>query len=240
MRLFICGISGRMGSALCAEAIADGHVIAGGLDVKGGMFPVFSSADEVTTEFDVLVDFSSPSLLPEVIKLIGRTHKPAVICTTGLCASDIEALRRTARISPVFYSENVSRGIGVVSSLVRRAATELADSDVEIIEAHHRNKKDSPSGTAKLLAREICSVRNDLTPIFNRDGKRNPDEIGISSVRGGTICGEHEVIFAGDDEAVIVKHVAYSRKVFARGAIEAALFVIKKESGFYSLSDLYE
>ena len=113
MRLFICGISGRMGSALCAEAIADGHVIAGGLDAKGGMFPVFSSADEVTTEFDVLVDFSSPSLLPEVIKLIGRTHKPAVICTTGLSASDIEALRKTARISPVFYSENVSRGIGV-------------------------------------------------------------------------------------------------------------------------------
>lgn len=239
MRIFICGISGRMGSALCAEAIACGHSVAGGIDEKPNMFPVFLTADKVRCNFDAIIDFSSPSLLPETMKLIAQTRRPAVICTTGLSDDDCDALRGLAAYSPVFRSGNVSRGIGVASLLVRVAAEKLRDFDAEIVETHHRTKADAPSGTAKLLAGEIVKARHDLTPVFNRDGKRKPNEIGIASVRGGTICGEHEVVFAGDDETLIIRHVACSRRVFARGALDAAEFLLTKKTGLYSLDDLY-
>lgn len=240
MRIFVCGISGRMGTTLCAEAIACGHTIAGGLDIKPSMFPTFGSSDEVDADFDVIIDFSSSAAFPEVIKLAERTHRPAVICTTGLSENDRNAMREISLFSPVFYSENVSLGIGVVTALVRQAAVSLGQSfDVEITEAHHRGKLDSPSGTAKLIANEIREVRPELGVVFNRNGKRQQNEIGITSVRGGTICGEHEIIFAGDDEVLTIKHSAYSRKVFAQGALKAAKFINDKKSGFYTLSDLF-
>lgn len=241
MRIFICGISGRMGTVLCAEAIACGISITGGIDVKQSMFSTFSAAGQVNVDFDVIIDFSAPSAFLEVIKLVEKTRRPAVVCTTGLSDDDKEKIREVSRSSPVFYSENVSFGVGAMIALARRAATLLCKNyDIEIIESHHRNKLDSPFGTAKLIADEICKARPDLNAVFNRNGKRNKSEVGIASIRGGTICGQHEIVFAGDDEILTIKHEAFSRKVFARGAIEAAKFISDKTSGFYTYSDLYK
>ncbi len=239
MRVFVCGISGRMGNAVCAEAIARGHEVVGGLDGRESVFTTFSSAESVDVDFDVLIDFSSPSLFPEVAKLVARTRRPAVVCTTALGDEKLRTLKAAAEFSPIFYSENVSRGVTVAAALSESAAKSLGEEfDVELVEAHHRKKSDSPSGTANLLVNAIKRARPDLVPAFLRSSARKPNEIGVFSVRGGTIYGEHEVIFAGDDEILTIKHCALGRSVFARGALNAASFLLSKERGFYTSRDL--
>ncbi len=246
MDILLCGAGGRMGAAVAAAAREAGHLIVAGIDPNPAAispFPVFSSPEECTVQADVIVDFSHHSALPGLLRYATAHGTPAVICTTGHTGEETEKLHRSAEKIPVFYSRNMSLGINLLMSLCRRAAAALGtDFDVEIVEKHHRNKLDAPSGTALMLADAVAGADREPHPlVFDRTGRRTVrprGEIGISSVRGGSIVGEHEVIFAGRDEVITLSHSAASREVFATGALRAAAFLIGKPAGLYDMDDL--
>lgn len=235
-----------MGAAVVAAATGAGHRIAAGIDPNPAAtspFPVFAAPEECTVQADVIIDFSHHSALPALLEFAEERHLPAVICTTGHTEEELARLARAAERIPVFYSRNMSLGINLLMALCRRAAAALGtDFDVEIVEKHHRNKLDAPSGTALMLADAVASADEEphlLT--FDRTARRavRPrGEIGISSVRGGSIVGEHEVIFAGKDEVISLSHTAMSREVFATGALRAAAFLVGKPAGRYDMDDL--
>lgn len=235
-----------MGAAVVAAATGAGHRIAAGIDQNPAAtspFPVFAAPEECTVQADVIIDFSHHSALPALLEFAEERHLPAVICTTGHTEEELAHLARAAERIPVFYSRNMSLGINLLMALCRRAAAALGtDFDVEIVEKHHRNKLDAPSGTALMLADAVASADEEPHPLtFDRTARRavRPrGEIGISSVRGGSIVGEHEVIFAGKDEVITLSHAAMSREVFATGALRAAAFLIGKPAGRYDMDDL--
>lgn len=247
-KIVILGINGRMGKALC-ELIAqrtDCEVVAG-IDTKTTSsfpFPIFENAEDLTVSADVLIDFSHPDATIKALEACKMKKLACVICTTGLPSSTLSLLKETANEVPVFYSANMSLGINLLISLAKQAASLLPNFDIEIIEKHHRNKLDAPSGTALMIADAINTVEN---PPYDYQYNRQPlrqirptNEIGIHAVRGGTIVGEHEVIFAGPDEVVTLSHSAGSRNVFANGAIEAAVYLQKCKPGLFSMQDLIE
>lgn len=246
MDILLCGAGGRMGAAVAAAAREAGHLIVAGIDPNPAAtspFPIFAAPEEATVRADVIVDFSHHSALPGLLEYAEAHGVPAVICTTGHTAGETERLHRAAERIPLFYSRNMSLGINLLMALCRRAAAALGtDFDVEIVEKHHRNKLDAPSGTALMLAGAITEADSEPHPlVFDRTGRRTVrprGEIGISSVRGGSIVGEHEVIFAGKDEVITLSHSAASREVFATGALRAAEFLIGKPAGLYSMDDL--
>ena len=246
MDILLCGAGGRMGAAVAAAANETGHRIAAGIDPNPAAtspFPVFSSPEECTVQADVIIDFSHHSALPALLDFAEARHIPAVICTTGHTEEELSRLARAAERIPVFYSRNMSLGINLLMALCRRAAAALGtDFDVEIVEKHHRNKLDAPSGTALMLADAVASADEEPHPLtFDRTARRavRPrGEIGISSVRGGSIVGEHEVIFAGKDEVLTLTHTATSREVFATGALRAAAFLAGKPAGLYDMNNL--
>ncbi len=235
-----------MGAAVVAAATGAGHRIAAGIDPNPAAtspFPVFATPEECTVQADVMIDFSHHSALPALLEFAEERHLPAVICTTGHTEEELARLTRAAERIPVFYSRNMSLGINLLMALCRRAAAALGtDFDVEIVEKHHRNKLDAPSGTALMLADAVASADEEPHPLtFDRTARRavRPSgEIGISSVRGGSIVGEHEVIFAGKDEVITLSHAAMSREVFATGALRAAAFLVGKSAGRYDMDDL--
>ena len=246
MDILLCGAGGRMGAAVVAAATGAGHRIAAGIDPNPAAtspFPVFATPEECTVQADVMIDFSHHSALPALLEFAEERHLPAVICTTGHTEEELARLTRAAERIPVFYSRNMSLGINLLMALCRRAAAALGtDFDVEIVEKHHRNKLDAPSGTALMLADAVASADEEPHPLtFDRTARRavRPSgEIGISSVRGGSIVGEHEVIFAGKDEVITLSHAAMSREVFATGALRAAAFLVGKSAGRYDMDDL--
>ncbi len=229
----------------CADARNDVQITAG-LDVpddgKCG-FPVFTDAKQVNVPFDVIIDFSHPSALNGVLELALSRKIPAVIATTGLNDDHRELIKNASKAIPVFFTANMSLGVNLISELSKKAAEILgSDFDIEIVEAHHNQKLDAPSGTALLLA-ESVKEGLDFEPVFeyNRHAKREKrkhEEIGIHSIRGGTIVGEHQVIFAGNDEIVTISHSARSKSVFATGSVNAALFIARQEPGLYSMKDM--
>lgn len=229
----------------CADARNDVEITAG-LDVhddgKCG-FPVFSDAKQVNVPFDVIIDFSHPSALNGVLELALSRKIPAVIATTGLNDDHRELIKNASKAIPVFFTANMSLGVNLISELSKKAAEILgSDFDIEIVEAHHNQKLDAPSGTALLLA-ESVKEGLDFEPVFeyNRHAKREKrkhEEIGIHSIRGGTIVGEHQVIFAGNDEIVTISHSARSKSVFATGSVNAALFIARQAPGLYSMKDM--
>lgn len=236
-----------MGKAItsCAEARNDCEIVCG-IDVTEGeaAFPVFSSFDKIeNTDADVIIDFSHPSVLEELLKYAAEKKTPAVIATTGLSEQQIESIKETAKTVPLFFSANMSIGVSLVSELAKKAAKVLGGSfDIEIVEAHHNQKIDAPSGTALMLADSISEAL-DEKPVYEFDRhskrmKRNKNEIGIHAVRGGTIVGEHEIIFAGTDEVIKISHSAYSKQLFAAGSVNAGIFLKGKPAGFYSMKDL--
>lgn len=235
-----------MGAAVVAAATGAGHRIAAGIDPNPAAtspFPVFAAPEECTVQADVIIDFSHHSALPALLEFAEERHLPAVICTTGHTEEELARLARAAERIPVFYSRNMSLGINLLMALCRRAGKALGtDFDVEIVEKHHRNKLDAPSGTALMLADAVASADEEPHPLtFDRTARRavRPrGEIGISSVRGGSIVGEHEVIFAGKDEVITLSHAAMSREVFATGALRAAAFLVGKSAGRYDMDDL--
>lgn len=248
LKILISGCNGHMGNvvtALCREA-ADVEIVAG-FDLMGQGkedFPVLSNPAEFQGKADALIDFSSPAALPALLELGTRKQIPLVLATTGYDAGQLSAIDEAAKLIPIFRTGNFSLGINVLMQLVTKAAAALGeDFDVEIVERHHRRKVDAPSGTALMLAGSAAKGMS-FTPeyIFERQSVRRPRgkaEIGISSVRGGNIVGDHEVIFAGRDEVVELKHSAMSREVFASGALRAARFLATVEKpGLYSMDDL--
>ena len=211
-------------------------------------YPVFKSLYEIDSciidKADVIIDFSTAQAADSLLDFVEKKHIPLVMCTTGLKSRQLKKVEDISLSSPILRSANMSLGINLLTKLVAEAAKTLYDSgfDIEIIEKHHRRKLDAPSGTALLLADSIdAELNNRLGYIYDRSGRHEPrhdDEIGISSVRGGGIVGEHEVIFAGMDEVVSIKHTAFSRRIFAQGALKAAIFLLSKSNGLYSMNDV--
>lgn len=245
------GICGRMGHVLI-EMIGerqDCRVVAG-VDTaacEGLPCPVVDTPAGLSTlaqKPDVVIDFSLPQATEKLLEACAEQGLPCVVCTTGL-SDEIKAKMKDASAkTAVFYSANMSLGINLLSQLVKKAQTVLDGFDIEIVEKHHHNKVDAPSGTALMLAdaaNEAAGGRYHY--VYDRHDarqKRDPDELGIHAVRGGSIVGEHEVIFAGPDEVINLSHMAYSRRVFASGAVAAALYVAGKGPGLYDMNDMLE
>ena len=246
--ILIQGIQGRMGRVLC-DLIAqrqDCRVV-GGIDrtAVDGPVPVVTSFADLKVKADVLIDFSSPEATRAAIAYCKEAKLPCVICTTGLTEEDTAALRQLSETVPVFKSANMSMGINLLAELAQRAAKLLGlDYDIEIIEKHHHNKVDAPSGTALMLADAICDASDEeYHYVYDRHAvrqMRDPHEIGMHSIRGGSIVGEHEVLFCGPDEVITLSHSAASRSVFANGAINAAVFLADQKPGMYTMHELLE
>lgn len=217
-----------------------------GVDVNGSAkkeYPVFSRPSEINCEADVLIDFSNPSLLSPLLEFGLARKMPLVICTTGYSEEQTAQIRKASESIPVFYSGNMSLGVNLVIELAKKAAAVLGDQfDIEIIEKHHNQKLDAPSGTALMIADAISEVRDGKTNyVYDRHSqrkKREKSEIGIHSIRGGSIVGEHEVLFAGPGEVISISHSAQSKEIFATGSINAALFLAGKPAGLYRMADL--
>ena len=247
--IVIQGIGGRMGHVLC-DMIAqreDCRVIAG-IDLKDGDqngIPVYDSLEKLDGKGDVVIDFSSPAAVEKALPYCEAHKLPIVVCTTGLSEELQLKVVQLSRTVPVFKSANMSMGINVLSELCKRASAILgANYDIEIVEQHHHNKLDAPSGTAIALADVMNQAAGgDYEYVYDRSTrreKRPEKEIGISAVRGGTIVGDHDVIFAGQDEVITFSHMAYSRKLFATGAVSAARFLAGKPAGMYDMSRVIE
>ena len=247
-KIIISGCNGHMGRVVSALCAADPQIeVVGGFDVMGSTdreFPVFSSPDQFAGQADAVVDFSSPAALDGLLDFAKATKTPLVLATTGYTPEQAAQIGAAAREVPIFRSGNMSLGINVLLELVKKAASVLGDNyDIEIVERHHRRKVDAPSGTALMIADAAASACGHETEyVFERHSVRHPrdkKEIGISAVRGGTIVGEHEIIFAGHDEVMEVKHTALSREIFAQGALEAAKFMAAVTApGMYDMSML--
>lgn len=246
IKIVLCGACGRMGKAVAAlcEGSSE-YVITAGVDVlqaPSDAFPVYAKIGDYDGDADVVIDFSHPGALPDILAYCLAGNIPAVLATTGYSDADIEKINAAAEKIPIFRSGNYSLGISVLANLTARAAAALAGFDIEIVEAHHAKKLDAPSGTALMLAEAAASARPDTQYIYDRHSvrrARDKREIGISSIRGGTIIGEHEVIFAGSNEVIKLCHSAQSREVFAVGALKAAGFVAKTAGpGLHNMDEL--
>ncbi len=249
LKILMHGAAGKMGRmiAACADRM-DGVTVACGVDVRGADdlgFPVYTSLCAVKEEFDVIIDFSHASALSSVLSFALEKRKPCVIASTGHSAAQKEELITASHELPIFFSANFSLGVNVLLAVCRRAAAALGESfDIEIVEKHHNQKVDAPSGTALMLADGIASVLEEKPEyVYTRHDRheaRGKREIGISAVRGGTIVGEHDVIFAGAQEVVTLSHTAYSREIFANGALRAAVFTADKQPGLYNMESMIE
>ena len=246
MKIILSGCNGKMGQVI-ARTVAerDGCEIVAGLDRVAdstGAFPVFATAD-IDIPADIIIDFSHPAMLQTVLTLAEGRHLPVIIATTGLSDEQLAAVRALSEKVPVFFSANMSIGVNLLSALVEKAARVLGnDFDIEIVEKHHNQKVDAPSGTALMLA-DAAKAGLSFEPhyVYDRHSmrqKREKTEIGISSVRAGTIVGEHEVIFGGRDEVITLSHLAMSKEIFAVGALNAAAVLVGKPAGLYSMKDM--
>jgi len=248
IKVIMCGCNGKMGQVISDIVKEDAEVqIVAGVDLnteeKNG-YPVFGQLSDCDKEADVLIDFSHPSLLSDVLDFSITRQIPIVLCTTGLSEEQVKEVKEASKKVAILRSANMSLGINILSKLIQEAAKVLAPAgfDMEIVEKHHNQKLDAPSGTALALADSLNEAMNhEYFYKYDRSAeraKRNGKEIGISAVRGGTIVGEHEVIFAGKDEVIELKHTAYSKAIFGKGAVQAAKFLAGKEAGMYDMSDV--
>ncbi|MDO5022185.1 MAG: 4-hydroxy-tetrahydrodipicolinate reductase [Eubacteriales bacterium] len=242
-KAILCGACGRMGKWVANDAEKQGFKIVCGINPNGKQyadFPVYDSFSQVSEEADVVIDFSLPEALTELLDFITAKKMPAVLCVTGYSEEQISAIEKAAEKTPIFRSHNMSMGVYVLNRLALQAKKLLPDFDIEIIERHHRNKADAPSGTALTLY-EALKTENSK-PIIGRNeksGKRESLDIGISAVRGGSINGIHEVCFLGEGENITIEHVAESRSIFATGALKAAAFIINKPPKIYGMEDYF-
>lgn len=245
--IILCGCCGTMGKVISEVCEADDKIkIVAGVDAYDSgttSYPVYPNFKHIEEKADVIVDFSNPSTLDDMLDFAINKSIPAVIATTGYDDEQLEKINEATKKTAIFFTFNMSLGINLMLELSKAAAKVLgADFDIEIIEKHHNKKIDAPSGTAIMIAN---SVSEELSPKplyeYDRHSKREKrpkNEIGIHSVRGGTIVGEHEIIFAGTDEIVSIKHQAMSKKIFACGAVNAAKFLKGKKQGMFSMKDI--
>lgn len=225
----------------------DDLLLIGGFDKENNgllTIPVYTKPDEIEEKPDVIIDFSVPIATMNLLEYAKASKVPMVIATTGFSEEQLGLIKEASSIIPIFQSSNMSFEVSLMSHLVATLASKLKDSDIEIIETHHNRKIDSPSGTALLLADSINeALGNTMTYEMNRHDKhekRSKNEIGISSVRGGNIVGEHSVLFFGEHETFEISHKCYSRSVFAQGSLKAAKFIVAKQFGYYNMKDLVE
>lgn len=247
INILLSGANGKMGQAVTRAAEQSDQVtITAGFDInteqKAG-FPVYDDLSQLEEPVDVIIDFSHPALLDRLLDYAVENSIPAVICTTGLSTDQLSRLEYEAKNVPIFFSANMSLGVNLLIDLVCRAAKILENNfDIEIIEKHHNQKLDAPSGTALAIADAIAeTVSYPAEYTYDRHSvrkKRDKQEIGIHAVRGGTIVGEHEILFAGTDEVISLKHSANSKEVFAVGAVRAAVFLKEQKPGMYAMKDL--
>ncbi|MDD6207879.1 MAG: 4-hydroxy-tetrahydrodipicolinate reductase [Clostridiales bacterium] len=245
-RIIMCGCNGAMGQTISrlVEEDSEAQIVAG-VDINSqpqNEYPVFQSIDKCNVEADAVIDFSSPKGTDALLEYCVAKQIPVVLCTTGLSEEQLEKVSEASKSVAVLKSANMSLGINVLLKLVQDAAKVLAEAgfDVEIVEKHHNKKVDAPSGTALALADSINeAMDHQYEYVFDRSDRRqarDQKELGISAVRGGSIVGEHEIIFAGTDEVIEFKHTAYSKAIFAKGSIQAAKFLKGKEAGLYDMS----
>ena len=248
IKAILVGASGKMGGNITSCAQNDSQIkIVSGIDKFncGRDYPVFSSFNDINVDADIIIDFSHISLLDDILEYAKTKNMPVVLATTGYSEAQIEKIKEYSKIIPIFFTFNMSIGVNLLCSLANKAAKILAsDFDIEIIEKHHNQKIDAPSGTAIMLANAINDELGDnLNYEYDRHSKRNKrpkNEIGIHSVRGGTIVGEHDVIYAGRDEVITLSHQALSKEVFAVGALRAAKFLFGKSAGLYDMNNIMD
>ena len=245
INVLICGANGRMGKKVYdAVCLSNNLKAVCGIDLVENLssdYPVYTSFDKVTQKIDVVIDFSSPKSLPAILDFCQSKKIPAVLCATGYTEDDIAKVKTASQNVALFRSGNMSLGVNALIDLVKKAALALGDFDIEIIEKHHNQKVDAPSGTALMLADGVKEVAPEKFYTYGRQGivgKRDKNEIGIHAVRGGGIVGEHEVIFASGFETITLSHQATDRSVFADGAVKAAEYIVNKASGLYNMSDV--
>ena len=248
VKIIMHGCNGHMGQVISGivEKDPDAEIVAG-IDIADqgkNSYPVFTDIDACQVEADAIIDFSSAKATDKLLEYSAARQIPVVLCSTGLSQEQLAKVEETSRKVAVLKSANMSLGINTLLKLVQDAAKVLAAAgfDMEIVEKHHRLKLDAPSGTALALADSINeAMDNQYHYVYDRSQKRekrDDKEIGISAVRGGTIVGEHEIIFAGQDEVIEFKHTAYSKAIFGKGAVEAAKFLAGKPAGSYDMSDV--
>lgn len=248
VKIIMHGCNGHMGQVISGivEKDPDAEIVAG-IDIADqgkNSYPVFTDIDACQVEADAIIDFSSAKATDKLLEYSAARQIPVVLCSTGLSQEQLAKVEETSRKVAVLKSANMSLGINTLLKLVQDAAKVLAAAgfDMEIVEKHHRLKVDAPSGTALALADSLNeAMDNKYHYVYDRSQKRekrDDKEIGISAVRGGTIVGEHEVIFAGQDEVIEFKHTAYSKAIFGKGAVEAAKFLAGKPAGRYDMSDV--
>ncbi|MCF2680945.1 4-hydroxy-tetrahydrodipicolinate reductase [Faecalicatena contorta] len=248
VRAIMHGCNGRMGQVITGLVKEDTEIeIVAGIDTYTGLantYPVFETIEKCDVEADVVIDFSNAAAVDRLLDYCANKKLPIVLCTTGLSEEQLAKVEDTAKETAVLRSANMSLGINLLLKLLQDATKVLAPAgfDIELVEKHHNQKLDAPSGTALALADSInASMDNAYTYVYDRSQvrqKRDAKEIGISAVRGGTIVGDHEVIYAGPDEVIEFKHTAYSKAVFGKGAVEAAKFLAGKPAGRYGMSDV--
>ena len=244
MKILISGALGYMGREVAAQAKSGGIEVACGVDIAPGTadFPLYTTFEDCP-EVDVIVDFSTWKPGADLLTWAVKHRIPAVIATTGLSEEQLAAIDEAAKVIPIFRSGNMSLGIALLRALAKKAASVLGESfDIEIVETHHNRKADAPSGTALMLldaVKEGCeSEREAVYGRHGRDCKRKKQEIGVHALRGGTVTGEHEVLFLGASERVKISHSAENRSVFAAGALRAAEFLVDRKPGLYSMDDV--
>ena len=249
-RIIMNGCNGHMGQVISGLVKDDGDaVIVAGADRINNQdngYPVFNEIGQCDVEADVVIDFSAPDALDGLLDYCIEHQLPVVLCSTGLNEQQLVQIEEASKKTAVLKSANMSLGINTLLKLIQDAAKVLAGAgfDMEVVEKHHRLKKDAPSGTALALADSLNdAMGNAYHYVYDRSQKleaRDGKEIGLSAVRGGTIVGEHDVIFAGPDEVVTFSHTAYSKAVFGKGAVEAAKFMAGKKTGYYHMSDVID
>ena len=245
-KILFSGICGRMGKATRAAAEnSEEYKIVAGVDIApvADTIPIFADPFDVDVEVDAIIEFSHHSATPGLLEYAVAKNIPIVVCTTGHTEEETALIHEAAKKIPVFFSRNMSIGINLLIELAKKATALLGvDYDIEIVEKHHNKKLDAPSGTALMIADEVSKVTPyDVEYVYERQSRRQArekNEIGISAVRGGTIVGEHDIMFCGKDEIITISHSAASRDVFATGALRAAAYLVGKDAGFYDMSSM--
>lgn len=246
INVLINGCNGKMGMEVIEAVSANKNFeIICGVDIENTgkyVFPVYTNILDIKEKPDVIIDFSIPKATMNILEYAKQNHVPIVIATTGFSDEENKYINECSKLIPIFKSANMSYDINLMRKIVAEVAKALNNADIEIIESHHNRKVDSPSGTALLLADSINKELNNSKKYnfdrFSKREKREKNEIGFSSIRGGNIVGEHTVSFFGENETFEITHKAYSRKVFAEGALKGAEFLINKSSGFYTMDDI--
>lgn len=245
-KIILSGANGKMGRVIqnVVSLRDDCEIVAGvDLNTESTSFPVYTDINEITEKADVIIDFSNPVLLDNLLAYSKANKMPLVIATTGYDDNQKAQINDASKECPIFFTYNMSMGINLLANLAKKAVSVLgSDFDIEIIEKHHNQKIDAPSGTALMLADAICEeIDNDMKYEYDRHSKREKrtkNEIGLHAVRGGTIVGEHDIMFCGRDEIITLSHSARSKEIFAVGAVNAAVYMNGKDAGLYDMAEL--